>query len=277
MSRRRFLQALLLAATGCGKAAPLPPRLQRLVSIGSDFGEGGPADERFAAAELRDVAERVKKAAEQRGAAPSAAHLTHVLFSELGFEREIEDTALEFVLVPAVLRARRGSCVGLGSVYLAVAELLGLTCSGVLLSGHFFVRVTEQGRSRNVELLRRGEAMPDSWYAERYPTPGPVAAYGRPLSADEVLGVIEYDIGNERRRRGRLPEARRAYQRAVQHFPELGEARASLGAVLHLSGELDRAIEAYRRAEQSNPFLPGLARNIELLEREKSALGVVER
>ena len=274
MNRRTALGLLLLAAGGCSRpqdGAKAPPRVRALLAAGHDFGESSGADEAFAWSELQRIAGLVRQVLREAPAPPPAVALSRVLFTTLGFVRDVEDTELAFVLVPSVLRRRRGSCVGLGSVYLALSEVLGIPSAGVLLPGHFFVRVSEQGRQRNVELLRQGEAMPDSWYHERYPIPGgQVSAYDRPLSADEVLGVIEYDIGNQRRRQGRPHDARRAYQRAVRHFPEFAEAHASLGAVHHLLGALDAAEAAYRAAEHANPWLPRLAGNIELLDKERA-------
>src|SRR5262249_40995751 len=154
----------------------------------------------------------------------------------------------------------------LGTLYIALGELLGWKVEGVMVPGHFFVRVEDGGRSHNVELLRRGEEMPDAWYAHRFAAPGSGAPeYGRALSPAEVLGVVEYDVGNERRRSGRLAEARRAYGLAGHLFPHFAEAHASLGATLQLLGVLDGALESYRVAHRENPGLPGIDRNIALL------------
>jgi tetratricopeptide (TPR) repeat protein len=186
--------------------------------------------------------------------------------------REVDDTDLRFVLLPRVLQSRRGSCVGLGTLYLALGEMLKWPVEGVMLPGHFYVRVREAGRLRNVELLRKGEEMPDAWYESRFPIPGGSAdEYARALLPAEVLAIVEYNVGNERRRQGRLADARHAYERAALHFPGFAEAQASLGATLHLLGELEPAQSRYQAARRANPHLPGLDRNIELLERETPA------
>jgi tetratricopeptide (TPR) repeat protein len=273
VNRRAALYFLLSSAGGCGrpqKAAPAPRGVQALLSAGHDFGESTSEEESLAWTELQRIAEIARGASSEAPAAPADA-LIRTLYTTLSFVREVEDSDLSFVLLPSVVRRRRGSCVGLGTLYLALAEMLGIPSSGVLLPGHFFVRVEERGQQRNVELLRQGEEMPEAWYRERYPIQGgKVSAYGRALSADEVLGVVEYDLGNQRRRRGRLHDAKRAYQRAARHFPEFAEAQASLGAVLHLLGALEEAGTAYRAAERANPWLPGLAKNIELLTHERA-------
>jgi tetratricopeptide (TPR) repeat protein len=143
--------------------------------------------------------------------------------------------------------------------------------SNVLMPGHFYVRVQEQGGARNVELLRAGEAMPDAWYGQRFPVPGGGAPeYARPLSVAEVLGVVEYNLGNERRRQLRPTEARAAFTRAVQAFPGLSEAHASLGAVEQLLGNLAGAAASYQRACDANPHLPGIEQNLALLAAEQA-------
>jgi tetratricopeptide (TPR) repeat protein len=142
---------------------------------------------------------------------------------------------------------------------------------GVLRPGHFYVRTADAGHRQNIELLHRGEGMPDEWYRTRFPAPAEIdATFGRALSTAEVVGVIEYNAGNERRRQGRLAQAREAYARATKHFPGFAEAHASLGAVLQLLDSLDEAEQSYRAAWRANPNLPGLEWNMRLLDQERN-------
>lgn len=265
--RRRAL--LLLAATAaCRGRAPERWGLARsLVSLARGAGEADGADEAGLIDELERIAESARRLA-RHGGDPSAA-IVRALFDELGFEREVESTDLRFVLMPGVLRERRGSCVGLGTLYLALGEALGFDTRGVLMPGHFYVRQQGPGVPRNVELLRRGEAMSDDWYPRRFPLPGAAAGYyATPLTAEQVLGVVDYDVGNERRRQQRYVEAEAAYARAVRRFPTFAEAHASLGSMQHLLGELPRAAASYRTARELNSDLPGLDANIALLDAE---------
>ena len=264
MKRRSFL----LAAACCSCRGPTPRRweLARAALLA-----GQPSDATEAAAALQqldDIAERVRELYGAGGISAAEA-LRSVLFDELGFVREVTSTELAFVLLPGVLRHRRGNCVGLGTLYLALAQALGFMASGVLMPGHFYVRHQQPGQPRNVELLRRGEAMPDSWYLARYPLPVATTRtpYARPLSNREVLGVIEYDIGNERRRQQRHADARTAYARAAELCPDFAEAHASLGALQHLLGDDAAALASYRVAQRLNPRLPGLEQNLALLGR----------
>jgi regulator of sirC expression with transglutaminase-like and TPR domain len=265
------LRTLLLVTAAlffAGSAEPpRAPFTRALLGVAADSGYYPGEPESWTLAELSRIARLVR--ARAAGGRSRVAALNETVFGALGFVREVGNPDLGFVFLPTVLERRRGGCVGLGTLYIALGELLGWRVEGVLRPGHFFVQVEDRGVRHNVELLRRGEEMPDSWYGERFPVPGPGAPeYGKPLTPKEVLAVVEYDVGNERRKAGRLSEARRAYALAGRLFPEFAEAHASLGATLHLLGGLDGALQSYRAARQQNPDLPGVEHNIELLRAE---------
>lgn len=260
---------MLLAATAaCRSAAPERWSLARAaVAVARSAGEAADTDDAWLLTELGHICERARPLLQHTEHDADA--LVRVLFDELGFAREVESTDLRFVLLPSVLRERRGSCVGLGLLYLALAEALGFEAYGVLLPGHLYVRQLGPGAPRNVELLRRGEAMSDSWYRERFAAPGGTADYyGTPLTTERVLGLVEYNVGNERRRQQRYAEAEAAYARAVHRFPSFAEAHASLGAMQHLLGKLVDAAASYRTAHQLNSSLRGLEVNRAMLAGE---------
>jgi regulator of sirC expression with transglutaminase-like and TPR domain len=199
--------------------------------------------------------------------------MAEVVFGQLGFVREVDDPHPRFMRLPSVLADRRGSCYGLAALFVALGERLGpahhFTVAGVLVPGHLFVRVTDRTGARNVELLRKGEAMPEAWYRQRYQVPPRDApGYLRPLTGPELLAVLDYNLGNDLRVHGRLAEAATAYARAARAFPDFAEAHASLGLVRHLLGALPEALRAYQAARAANPHLPGLDQNIAILRQE---------
>jgi regulator of sirC expression with transglutaminase-like and TPR domain len=241
--------------------------------------EGGETEARLREAEdeLGRLARKVEAAA-RAGASPVAA-LNATVFDELGFAREVDRLTAAHTLLPPVLRARRGSCVGLGTLYLAVAQRLGWRAHGVLVPGHFFVRVDEGGRDgpRSVELLRSGEPMPEAWYRQKYlsgagtPAAALPAAYLRALTTPEVLAVVRFNLANHQREAGALAAAERGYRQAARDFPTFPEAHASLGLTLHLLRRLPEARQAYQAARRLDPALPGLARNLEALDQDLAA------
>lgn len=270
----RLLVASLCALAFAGE--PEPPRLpftDALLAVEDDADALPPSASADVIPKLARIADRVRAAKKRTTSRADA--LNRVVFGELGFVREVDDPDLRFVSLDSVIDSRRGSCVGLGTLYIALGELLRWPVEGVLVPGHFYVRVDEGGKHRNVELLRRGEEMPDAWYPKRFAVPARGAPeYGRGLSTKEILGVVEYDVGRQRMRQGRLSEARRALRRATSFFPAFAEAHASLGATAQLLGALDEARSSYVAARRENPDLPGVERNWELLgleERRNSA------
>jgi tetratricopeptide (TPR) repeat protein len=141
----------------------------------------------------------------------------------------------------------------------------------VLVPGHVFVRIGD----RNVELLRRGEAMPDRWYRETFDVPEKDApAYLRPLTPAEVMALFDEHVADDMRLQGRLVEAAVAYRRAISLFPDLAEAHAGLGLVRHMTGALKDAEEAYRAAWAANPHLPGLEKNLAVVRAEMKNLRI---
>ena len=271
MNRRSLLLGLAACACHRSKAPPLF-FARAALKLARDAGQASLQQERASITELCRITALAEAELKKAPGAPSGLVLSQLLFEQLGFAREVTNSDLRFVLLPDVLRDRRGNCVGLGSLFLALSQALGWTAHGVLMPGHFYVRLEDHGQARNIELLHRGEAMPTEWYSGRFPVPGGSAReYGRPLTEPETLGVIAYDVGNERRRQLRFEEARQAYLHASQLFPEFAEAHASLGATLQVLGKLDEAAASYQTARSMNPHLPGVDRNVAILEDERRA------
>jgi regulator of sirC expression with transglutaminase-like and TPR domain len=260
------LPALLLA---CRRPEPPGPALRALLDVAL---ESGGLDGEAAARTREGLDQLARRAAAGLARGEQAAEVfRRAIFEAGGFSREIDQQQARFMLLPGVLRERRGTCVGLGTLYLALAEAVGVPAHGVLVPGHFFVRVREGGGFANVELLRQGEPMPDSWYRSKYGVPaqsGAEPAYLRALGPDEVAAVLRFNLANELREGGRPQEALARYRRAVADFPTFAEAHASIGLVQHTLGRLPEAHRAYQRAQQLNPQLPGLERNLTLLEQE---------
>jgi regulator of sirC expression with transglutaminase-like and TPR domain len=256
------MKALLVIVllSGACRRAPEPPLTRALLALGGS----SPREQDAAAAALADLARQVET--RLRAGEPPAQALAHGVYDDRGFVREVDDADPRFMRLPAVLAGHRGSCLGLGALFLALGERLGpahgFSVAGVLVPGHFFVRVA----GHNAELLRRGEEMPDAWYRQRYQIPEHDApAYLRALTPAEVLAVFDYNTGNDLTAQGRFAEAASAYRRAAAAFPQMAEVQASLGRLCQLTGALADARAAYQAARAANPHLPGLDRNLSLV------------
>jgi regulator of sirC expression with transglutaminase-like and TPR domain len=254
---KSFLLALAVAISlsGC-KSTPPGPLAKKLLAISSEAGV--PLEDEAELGRMLDLAE---KRAEGKTGADRIDVLNRLIFEELKFEREVEDDSIKFMLLPYVIENKRGSCLGLAALYLALAEKLGLGVEGVLAPRHFFLRY----QKRNIELLRKGEAMPDEWYQKTWQVPKGAGAYMRPLTKQELLAVFRFNLGNARRMKGEYPEAEEIYRQVIAALPDFAEAHANLGLVLQLQKKFTPAEEAYLKAQSLQPQLPGLRQNLEAL------------
>jgi regulator of sirC expression with transglutaminase-like and TPR domain len=215
-----------------------------------------------------ELVERARAVVGPKKDRSSVDRLVRLLFVELGYKREIDDRTVMPSLLPWVLQQRRGSCVGLGTLFLALGEELGLPLEGVLVPGHFFVRYRGPDGTRSVELLKEGHEMAEGWYRERYPLPRDNPMYLRGLRPDETLAVLRYNVANALRERGRLARAVEEYRRVAAVLPDFAEAQANLGLACHKLRDFTGAEQAYRKAGRANPGLPGLHHNFQQLYRE---------
>lgn len=277
MNSRVVALALTAAASaaagmaGCARethaSRPPGPMASTVIALAADLGAGA-VEIAEAWRKLDALATKVERRHAHTGAAWIDA-VNATVFGELGFEREIESADVRYFRLPDVIAERRGTCLGLGALYLVLAERLGFALDGVMVPGHFFVR-TRGEPSRNIELLRRGETMPADWYRQKYgpwPENDPIAF--RPLTASGVAAAFWFNAGNQRRAARDLEGAARAYANAIAELPHFAEAEAGLGTVRQLQGALDEAAAAYGAAARTRPDLPGLAQNLALLEGER--------
>src|SRR5690349_18568329 len=132
------LALVLVLLAGC-RTETQPPLTAALLVIGAPSGTARSA----AIQALTEIAAKVETRL-RAGTAPADA-LNAVVFDELDFKREVDSKDLRFMRLPSVLADRRGSCLGLAALYLALGERLGpghgFTVDGVMVPGHFFVRI----------------------------------------------------------------------------------------------------------------------------------------
>jgi len=187
--------------------------------------------------------------------------LNKLIFDELKFEREVRDESIKFMLLPYVLEHKKGSCLGLAALYLVLAERAGLEVRGIMVPRHLFLR----HKQRNIELLRKGAAMPDEWYTMTWQVPEGASAYLRMLTEQELMAVFDFNLANARRMKGEYQKAEEGYRQVIADIPDFAEAHANLGLVLQLQKKFKPAMEAYLEAQALYPGLPGLKQNMNAL------------
>jgi len=201
-----------------------------------------------------------------------------VVFGEFGFQREIESTASRFFQLSSVLGDRRGSCLGLGALYLAIGERIGVPLDGTscpaLLRAH---ARTGPATTWNCSVGER--PCPTEWYRKKY-RPWPENRIRVFPSRHSVrAGLHSLVQPGQRPARGRGSRCCRAKPspRAAQEFPGFAEAARQLGAAQQRRGAFAEAEASYRAAARAWPDLPGLAHNLELLQEQRDPDAAAQR
>jgi regulator of sirC expression with transglutaminase-like and TPR domain len=195
----------------------------------------------------------------------AAAELARNLFDAAGLTRDIDDDRPELALPAGVLSRGRGSCLGLSGLYLAVARRLGWTAHLVLAPNHAFVRVTRGEAVENVELLRRGEAMPDSWYLKKY-RPAPTnPTYMKALSDDQAIAAFRFNLTSAFYDAGQFDRALVEYLRVLEILPGFAQAHAACGLVLQRLVRPSQALEQYQAALRDDPNISAVRQNLRTL------------
>ncbi|MDQ3001926.1 MAG: transglutaminase-like domain-containing protein [Fibrobacterota bacterium] len=199
----------------------------------------------------------------------------------------ILDSAPLSASVPSlVLAHRKGSCVGLVLLYLALGRSLDLPLVPVFLPGHIAVRYrggTGRDRggtggsadsvdrpARNIETLRRGIPRTDSFYRETF------SLRKRPwyslfdAKPDQALAALVFNLGNAHRAAGRLDAAREEYRLVEEALPGFPEALGNLGVCFLVSGEKALAREKFLAALAGDSLSEQAHRNLVVLEGRES-------
>ncbi len=193
--------------------------------------------------------------------------LNAFLFDTLGIEPLLDSAPLAASVPSLVLKHRKGSCVGLVLIYLALGRSLDLPLVPVFLPGHIVVRFRPaDGPARNIEALRRGIPRSDSFYRETFSLgkrPWYSLADGTPTQA---LGALIFNLGNARRAAGDLKSAWEEYRLAEEAIPGFPEALGNQGVCLMMEGKRDQAREKFTAALAGDSLSEAAWRNLDMLK-----------
>lgn len=203
------------------------------------------------ALEIRDRLDRGRIQADSR-AIPV---INEYLFNELQFKSLAEAKDPNSLFLHTVMDQKRGYCLSLSVLYLAVAERLGLPLYGVVVPGHFFVRYDDGQVRFNIETTSNGGIATDEHYINKFNVPpaGYNSIYMKNLNKIQTLGCFFNNLGNSYSDIGNTESALLAFERAVEINPTLSESRANLGNIYLKKGLAAEAIKEYQTALQINP------------------------
>ncbi|MHC4182242.1 MAG: tetratricopeptide repeat protein [Planctomycetota bacterium] len=178
------------------------------------------------------------------------------LFDELGFTY-VKTGTLEDLYLNDVIDKRKGNCVGMSILYLAIAEKLRLPLFGVNVPGHIFIRYDNGEAKINIETGHEGMSLSDSFYVthsiERFDKDSVEnGCYLKNLTKKEVISNVFLNRSKIRREDGALREALSDCNKAILLKPGEPEAYCNKGVIYEKIGMIPKAIENYGKAISLN-------------------------
>ena len=180
--------------------------------------------------------------------------INNYLFEEMKFSTIDKADDPYDLFLHSVIDRRRGYCLSLSILYLAIGERLGLPLYGVVVPGHFFVRYDDGKIRFNIETTSKGQSAGDDEYIKKFNVPRDNAAiYMTNLNKMQTLGCFFNNLGNVYHETGNIDQAMAALQWAVYINPSLAESRLNLGNIYMQKERIDDAIAEYQAAARINP------------------------
>lgn len=152
-----------------------------------------------------------------------------------------------------LLQTRRGYCMNLSLLYLILGERLNLPLAGVPLPNHFFVRYDSPDYRVNIEATEGGEALPDSFYHQRFGVAPDSKYFMTPLGKKKTLGAYFSNVGLVLFRAARPEDAVFYLEQSAKINPLSIDALNNLGNIYSELKQHAPSIHAYERALKADP------------------------
>ncbi len=178
---------------------------------------------------------------------------------EITFDANRDD--LLSLLPHTIIRRKRGSCLGVGLLFLLLAEQDNAPLSGVLLPGHFFVRYQDSILKRNIEPNLSGYNHPDAYYRKKYLVEADGWYKLENLTIEQTLAALYYNLANILRAKAKYSAAVTYYKKSLESLDGFAEAWGNLAITYVALNKIRAARAAFLRADSLNPALKNLAKN----------------
>jgi regulator of sirC expression with transglutaminase-like and TPR domain/predicted aspartyl protease len=182
--------------------------------------------------------------------------LSQLLFNKEQFGLPERDDSTAFLLTD-VLHNKRGNCLGLSVLCLALAEETGLKLYGVPVpsrssdSGHMFVRFDDGTTRRNFDPAQKGLEHADAYYQHEFKLTENDLRTGYVLGnakRRDVLALILVNLGGAYLDEQRVAEALPVLEAALSIRPESAGAQSNMAAAKLMQGDSVGAEKHYAAA-----------------------------
>lgn len=188
--------------------------------------------------------------------------LNEIIFRKWNITFDSKADKFENLFPHLVYTNRRGSCVGISLLYLLTGEKAGLPLYGVVVPGHFFVRYDDNVSRFNIETMKKGSMMSNSWYLEKYAVADSEYYDLRNLNTPKVISVLRYNAGNIFHMQKKNSLAESQYRSALFTWPGYAEASGNLAVVLGEEGRDKEALDILTALKAETPRLKNIDKNL---------------
>ncbi len=257
-ARQSLLAGLLLATPALGAPADSPDSwlARKTCNLSNRSSPKGSSDTNC----LASFGELAHRAAEAAGKADSPAEtigrLNHWFFEVESFQPTNDLNSADSLLIDRVLGAKKGHCVGLATVYLALAEELHLPMYGVATPKHVFVRWDDGKVRRNIELFQKGQNVSDEDFVREQKIPKESidqSVFLANLTRKQFLGFVYQNLGVLESQQGNFHKSGKDYARALRLNPKLAAAYYNRGNDELAQKQFKQAIRDYTKALELYP------------------------
>jgi len=181
--------------------------------------------------------------------------LNSYLFGPDGFTYTKSLDNFENVLLPSVVKTKKGNCLGLSCLYLCLGDALGLNLSGAEVPSHFFLILRDGKTTRNIDMAANGEEKPNSAYCERFHVSDRLVGkvYLRELTLEELIATMRGNLGVAYWKAGQNNKAIELIRTALKLQKDNPLMWSNLGSFYGSEDRDKEAIECFLKAISIDP------------------------
>lgn len=160
----------------------------------------------------------------------------------------MEERVDNYTFLPDVLDSRRGVCLGVSTLYLALAQRLNLPLVAITPPGHIFVRYEGKPFPRNIETTARGIPLPDEAYL------GMELKALPKRTSKEVIGLNFINLAGIHFEKEEYDQAISYYKKGLVTLPDDPTLNQLLGYCYYLKGDVAQAKPYLKKALDNPPI-----------------------
>ena len=155
-----------------------------------------------------------------------------------------------YTFLPSVMDSRKGVCLGISTLYICLAQRLGIKLEMITPPGHIFVRFNSSEKIINIETTARGIHIPSDEYLSLN------TRYLPQRNEKQVVGLTFFNQASVHFQNGDYQKAIDAYKQAELFLPNDPLLKEFLGFAYILSGAREQGKQLLKESlETPSPYL----------------------